>query len=110
MPMSEEERKRLARERVEALKQEADKQIGRWVAAGTALLAPVIAVVCAWLQDKIGINLDPEEVTGLITATVIGVTTSGATWLYNRGGFERKAEDVYAIYLRGEEIQQDIGG
>jgi hypothetical protein len=97
-----------AQERVETLKKELDKQVGRWVTALVALLAPVIAIACAWLQDKVGIDLNPEEVTGVISATVLGVTGMGATWLYNRGNFERNAERVYAIYLRGEEARRDL--
>jgi hypothetical protein len=97
-----------AQERVDKLKQELDKQVGRWVTALVALLAPVIAVACAWLQDKIGIDLDPEEVTGVISATVLGVTGMGATWLYNRGNFERNAERVVEIYLRGEQVRREL--
>jgi hypothetical protein len=39
----------------------------------------------------------------VISATVLGVTGLGATWLYNRGNFERNAERVVAVYLQGEE-------
>ena len=99
---------REAQERVTKLKGEIDKQIGRWVAALVALAAPVIAVACAWVQDKVGIDLDPEEVTGVISANVLGVTGLGATWLYNRGNFERNAEQAYAIYLRGEEALRKL--
>jgi hypothetical protein len=97
-----------AQQRVAKLKGELDRQIGRGVAALVALAAPAIAVACAWLQDKIGIDLDPEEVTGVISATVLGVTGLGATWLYNRGNFERNAERVVAVYLQGEEALRKV--
>ncbi|MEK6328196.1 MAG: hypothetical protein AABM66_11840 [Actinomycetota bacterium] len=103
--MTEAQRKQKAQERVEALEKELDSQIGRWVAAGVAVLAPVIAVACAWLQDKIGVNLDPSEVTGFISATVVGITGAGATWVYNRGGFEKNAEELVSLYLRGKDIE-----
>lgn len=105
MAMSEAELQEKAEKRVEELESQLSSTIGRKVASLVALAAPVIAVLCAWLQDKIGVNLDPEAVTGLISATVVGITGAGATWLYNRGNYEQRAEQLYGIYLRGLEIE-----
>jgi len=105
MALSDDQLHKKAEERVGELEEALTSTIGRKVAVLIGLLAPVIAVACAWLQEKIGIDLEPEAVTGLISATVVGITGAGATWLYNRGGFERRAEELYALYLRGLEIE-----
>ena len=106
MTLTQEERSKKAQKRVEELESELTSTIGKKVAAGVALLAPFIAVACAWLQEKIGIDLEPAAVTGLISATVVGITGAGATWVYNRGNFEQRAEQVYGLYLQGQEISK----
>jgi hypothetical protein len=93
-----------AQAQVQALEEQLTSTIGRKVAALTALAAPIIAIACAWIQDKVGIDLDPAAVTGVVTSTVVGITGAGATWLYNRGGFEKQAQRVVAFYLSGQDI------
>ena len=105
MALTDEDLSKKAEKRVEELEGQLTSTVGRKVATLVGLLAPIVAVACAWLQDKIGIDLEPEAVTGLISATVLGITGAGATWLYNRGNFEQRAEQLYALYLRGQEIE-----
>jgi hypothetical protein len=105
MALTKAELEQKADKRIEELEKELTSTIGKKVAAAVALLAPFIAVACAWLQGQIGIDLDPEAVTGLISATVVGITGAGATWVYNRGNFEQRAEQLYGLYLQGREIE-----
>jgi predicted N-acetyltransferase YhbS len=105
MALSKADVEKKAEKRVEELEKELTSTVGKKAATLVALLAPLIAVACAWAQDKIGIDLDPEAVTGLISATVVGITGAGATWVYNRGNFEQRAEQLYGLYLQGREIE-----
>jgi hypothetical protein len=88
------------------LKEEFEKvatsKIGRWVSAGIALMVPVLTALCAWLQKKIGINLDPAALTAFITSMAAGIAITGFKWLSNRGDWERLAVEGYQVYLTGQ--------
>ncbi len=75
--------------------------IGRRVTGLIALGTPVFTAVCAWLQKKVGINLDPAALTAFIASVVAGVSIIGFKWLGNRGSWERTAVEGYHVYLIG---------
>lgn len=79
----------------------ATSNIGRWATALIALGTPVFTALCAWLQKKVGINLDPAALTAFITSMAAGAAIIGFRWLANRGSWEKTAVEGYHIYLIG---------
>jgi high-affinity Fe2+/Pb2+ permease len=75
--------------------------IGRVAVAVVSLAAPVIAVLVAWLQAKVGINLDPAAVATLVGTVVAGVIALGYKWLHNRGEYERLILELEKLYAAG---------
>jgi hypothetical protein len=80
--------------------------IGRLVAAGPALLLPVFGAVSFWLQDKLGINMDPAVAVAFVTTIVTGAALLAWKWLDNRGKFERIVTEMHKLYEAGKELQQ----
>jgi high-affinity Fe2+/Pb2+ permease len=82
--------------------------IGRVAVAVVSLAAPVIAVLVAWLQAKIGIDLDPAAVATLIGTVVAGVIALGYKWLHNRGEYERIVLELEKLHAAGRSYM-DVG-
>ncbi len=83
--------------------------IGRVAVVLVSLAAPVIAVFCAWAQDKIGINLDPTEVATLVGTTVAGIIALGYKWIHNRGEYERLVLELEKVYAAGRNYMGTAG-
>jgi hypothetical protein len=79
-----------------------DNKIGAWVAALVALAVPVVTAFCAWVQRKIGIKLDPAELTAFIASMGAGIIVTAFKWLSNRGTWERSVVEAYQVYLTGQ--------
>jgi hypothetical protein len=51
----------------------------------TPLLLPVLGGAAVWLQDALGINMDPAEATAFVVAVVLGAAATATTWVRNHG-------------------------
>jgi O-antigen ligase len=80
----------------------ATNNLGRWVALGTAALVPFVTALCAWLQKKIGIKLDPAALVAFITSMAGGIVITAYKWLSNHGSWERATVEGYKVYLTGQ--------
>jgi len=76
--------------------------IGAKVASLAALAVPIVTAFCAWLQKKIGIKLDPSELTAFIVTMGAGIVITAYKWLANRGQWERAVLEAYHVYLTGQ--------
>jgi uncharacterized membrane protein YeaQ/YmgE (transglycosylase-associated protein family) len=78
--------------------------IGRYVAfLLTPLLLPLVGAAAFWLQDALGVDMDPVAVTGFLVAVVGGLAAVLVTWLRNRGGHERAAAETLALLKAGQD-------
>lgn len=67
----------------------------------TPILVPGAAAVAAWLQDAIGINLSGAQLTAYVVAVAAGVAIGCATWLRNRGEWEKAQAELIKLYDLG---------
>jgi len=79
-----------------------ENHIGAWVASAAAIGVPLITAFCAWLQKKLGIKLDPAELTAFIASMAAGIIITAYKWLSNRGSWEQAVVDAYRVYLTGQ--------
>jgi hypothetical protein len=78
--------------------------IGRAVAfVLTPILLPVMGGLSFWLQDKLGINMDPAIATGFVVSIVVGVALAGYKWLHNRGEYERAVIELNKLHQAGQQ-------
>lgn len=77
----------------EDLHEQLNSQISRAVTFLTPIVAALVALALAWLQDKIGLNLQNHsaEIAGFVVAIILGGCLTAAKWLEGRAGFERAA-------------------
>lgn len=78
--------------------------IGRIVAfVLTPILLPVIGAIAYWLQDKLGVNLDPQEAVAYIVTVVGGVAAVIFKWLSNRGEWETTIATIEQLHAAGKD-------
>lgn len=76
-----------------------ESQIGKIVAfVLTPILAPLVGALAFWLQDKLGINMDPAVAVGYIVTVVSAVAVAAGTWLHNRGKWEATVAETAALH------------
>lgn len=51
----------------------------------TPVLLPVVGAVAFWLQNKVGIDMDPAEATSFIVAVILGAAAVIFAWVKNHG-------------------------
>lgn len=83
-------------------------KLGRTVALIlTPVLLPIVGAFTFWLQDKLGINMDPAEATAYIIAVVIGAAGVVFAWVRNHGqGAARLGQaalELEQLYKAGRE-------
>jgi uncharacterized membrane protein YeaQ/YmgE (transglycosylase-associated protein family) len=72
--------------------------VGRYVAfLLTPILLPLVGAVAFWLQDALGVDMDPVAVTGFLVAVIGGLAAVLVTWLRNRGKFESAAAETLTL-------------
>lgn len=77
-------------------------QIGRVVAfVVTPVLLPVLGALAVWLQDKVGINMDPAVLVGFVVSVVAGTAALAYKWLHNRGEYEKVVLELHKLYEAG---------
>lgn len=82
-------------------------QIGRVVTfVVTPILLPVVGALAFWLQNKIGIDMNPTEATAYIAAIVTGGAGVIWKWLHNRGEYERSVIELHKLYEAGNQLVQ----
>lgn len=78
--------------------------IGRWVAfVLTPLLLPLVGALAFWLQDALGVDMDPVAVTGFIVSVVGGLAAVLLIWLRNRGQYENSAVETLTLLKAGQD-------
>jgi hypothetical protein len=78
--------------------------IGRAVAfVLTPILLPVMGGLSFWLQDKVGIDMDPAIATGFVVSIVAGIALAGYKWLHNRGEYERAVIELNRLHQAGQQ-------
>lgn len=66
--------------------------IGRVIlAAFTLVIVPVLPTLINFVNDVLGYNLTDAQVTSYAKNAALGIAALAATWLLNRGLFERAA-------------------
>jgi hypothetical protein len=69
----------------------------------TPLLLPLATAFAYGVQKWCGINLDPAELTGYLTAVASGVGITAFKWVSNRGEWERSVVEVAQWYRLGQQ-------
>lgn len=78
--------------------------IGRLVAfVLTPLLIPIATAVAAWLQNVLGIDLDPDQLTAYIISVAVGLSAVIAVWLRNRGKWEVAMAELIKLHELGRD-------
>lgn len=62
--------------------------IGRVVVFVAPLIAALSLFIVNTVQDAVGVNLDGDSLTALLTAAVLGAFAVVYKWLGNRGAYE----------------------
>lgn len=60
------------------------------------VLMPTVGIFLAWLQDAIGLDLDPTVVATVLGSALIGASSVILTWVRNHG---RGARDIAVTLL-----------
>jgi hypothetical protein len=87
-----------------------ESKIGQHATVLAALAVPLVTGLCAWLQQKLGINLSPAALTAFIATMGAGIFVTAFKWLGNRGSWERTIVEAYGVYLTGQaDLPADSG-
>lgn len=77
--------------------------IGRVILAlFTLIVVPVLPTLIGFVNDVLGYDLTDAQVTSYAKNAALGVAALGATWLLNRGLFERAAVNAKAVIEAGK--------
>lgn len=68
----------------------------------TPILLPIVALGSVWLQDNLGINLDPTETVAYIGTVVSGLSLVIFKWLSNRGEWEKTVATIEKLHEEGK--------
>lgn len=73
--------------------------ISRLVAFLTPVVAALVALILAWIQEKIGLDLQNHaaEIAGFVVSIILGACLTAAQWLRGRAAFERTAINVLGM-------------
>jgi hypothetical protein len=87
-----------------------ESKIGQQATVLAALAVPLVTGLCAWLQQKVGIDLSPAALTAFIATMGAGIFVTAFKWLANRGSWERTIVEAYGLYLTGKaDLSPDSG-
>jgi hypothetical protein len=84
--------------------------IGRFISKAvtfvlTPLLLPLATSLAYGIQNWFGMDLDPAELTGYLTAVAGGIGITGYKWVANRGEWERTVLQISEWYRLGEQAR-----
>lgn len=83
-----------------------NSQIGRVIAfVLTPILLPTATAGAAWAQDAIGVNLNGAELTAYVVSVAVGLAVVIATWLRNRGEYEKAVTVIRGLHEQGVAVQ-----
>jgi hypothetical protein len=83
---------------------------GRFIAKGitfvlTPILLPVATALAYGIQKWFGLDLDPAELTGYLTATAGGIGITAYGWVSKRGEWEQTVLQLSQWYKLGSQAQ-----
>lgn len=79
--------------------------IGRVIlAAFTLVVVPVLPTLINFVNNVLGYDLTDAQVTSYAKNAAIGIAALAATWLLNRGLFERSAVQAKAVIEAGKGV------